>query len=85
MSNTKKVCQLVMLISVAGCTAHPSKNQGADRVIADAPDVQCRSEQPTGSLISKTVCTTKAQRDAQQASSRDLQRAVQQQPGTGNK
>jgi len=67
-----KLCQLVMLIVVAACTTQPNK-------IADAgPDVQCHSEQSTGSLITKSVCTTRAQRAAQQAQLDDLKRTVQE-------
>ena len=67
-----KLCQLVMLIVVAACTTQPNK-------IADAgPDVQCHSEQATGSLITKSVCTTRVQRAAQQAQLDDLKRAVQE-------
>lgn len=40
------------------------------------PDVQCRSEQTTGSLIIKSACTTRAQRAAQQIQLDDLKRAV---------
>jgi hypothetical protein len=36
-------------------------------VIAAGTDVPCHSEQLTGTMIGKAVCTTKAQRDAQQA------------------
>jgi hypothetical protein len=61
-----KLCQLVILIVVAGCATQPGKDHGAATVNAAGADTQCRSQELTGSLISKTVCTTKAQRDAQQ-------------------
>ena len=70
-----KLCQLVMLITVAGCTMQPGKGHVADNVNAAGAGVQCRSERQTGSLFTKTVCTTKAERDAQQAAAADLQRA----------
>ena len=70
-----KLCQHVMLIIVAGCTMQPGKDHVADNVNAAGADVQCRSERQTGSSISKTVCTTKADRDAEQAAAGDLQRA----------
>lgn len=66
-----KLCQLVILIIVAGCTAQ----RGKDNANAAGADVQCHAEQLTGSMLGKTVCTTKAQRDAQQAAAADLQRA----------
>jgi hypothetical protein len=62
-----KPCQLVILIMVAGCATQPGKEHGAANVNAAGTEIQCHSEQLTGSLISKSVCTTKAQRDAQQA------------------
>jgi hypothetical protein len=65
-----KLCQLSMLIIVTACTAQPSKVANA------GPDVQCHSEQTTGSLITKSVCTTRAQRAAQQAQLDDLRRTV---------
>ena len=66
-----KLFQLVMLIIVAACTTQPSK------VANTGPDVQCHSEQTTGSLITKSVCTTRAQRAAQQAQLDDLRRSVE--------
>lgn len=66
-----KLCRFIMLIIVAACTTQPNK-------VADAgPDVQCRSEQTAGSLIIKSVCTTRAQRAAAQAQLDDLKRAVE--------
>ena len=62
-----KPCQLVILIMVAGCATQPGKEHGAANVNAAGTEIQCHSEQLTGSLISKSVCTTKAHRDAQQA------------------
>jgi hypothetical protein len=70
-----KLCQLFMLIIAAGCTLQPGKDHVADNVNAAGADVQCRSERQTGSSISKTVCTTKAERDAEQAAAADIQRA----------
>jgi hypothetical protein len=61
-----KLCQLVILIVVAGCATQPGRDHGAATVNAAGTDTQCHSAQLTGTLISKTVCTTKAQRDAQQ-------------------
>lgn len=69
-----KMCQLTMLIIVAACTTQPNKVANA------GPDVQCHSEQTTGSLVTKSVCTTRAQRATQQAELDDLRRAVQAGP-----
>jgi uncharacterized lipoprotein YajG len=65
-----KLCQLVMLIFVAACTTQPKRLANA------GPDLQCHSEPTTGSLITKSVCTTRAQRAIQQADLDDLKRAV---------
>ncbi len=56
-----KLCLLSLLITLAACTAQPKK-------VADAgPDLQCHKEQLTGTMITKTVCTTAAERAAGQA------------------
>jgi hypothetical protein len=75
---TAKPCQLVILIMVAGCATQPGKEHGTANVNAAGTDIQCHSEQLTGSLFSKTVCTTKAQRDAQQALVGEVQNSVMQ-------
>jgi hypothetical protein len=72
-----KLCQLSILMIVAACTTQPNKVANA------GPDVQCHSEQTTGSMITKTVCTTRAQRAAQQAELEDLKRAVAQGTAVG--
>jgi hypothetical protein len=69
---------LVALIMVAGCATQPAKDPGAANVNAAASDTQCRSESQTGTMISKTVCTTKAQRDAQQALVGEVQQSTMQ-------
>jgi hypothetical protein len=66
-----KLCQLSLLVIVAGCTTQPNK------VANGGPDLQCHSEETIGSLITKSVCTTSAQRAAQQAELGDLRRAVE--------
>jgi hypothetical protein len=73
-----KPCLLLASIMVAGCATQPSKDHGAANVNAAGTDTQCHSEALTGSLISKTVCTTKAQRDAQQALVGEVQNSVMQ-------
>jgi hypothetical protein len=67
-----KLCQLVMLIIVAACTTQPNKVANA------GSDFQCHSEQTTGSLIIKSVCTTRAQRAAMQGQLDDVKRAVEE-------
>jgi hypothetical protein len=66
-----KLCLLSMLIIVAGCTTQPNK------VANDGPDVQCHSVETTGSLITRTVCTTRDQRAAQQALLSELSQRVE--------
>ena len=82
---TAKSCLPVILLIVAGCATQPDKNHGTANANAAGPDTQCHSEQPTGSLISKTVCTTKAQRDAQAAAAEDVRdtisKSVEGRPG----
>lgn len=77
-----RLFQLVILGIVAGCTAQPAKVPSSNSASAAGPDVQCHVVPLTGSMISKTVCTTKADRDTQKADVNDLRNAVQTQ-GTG--
>jgi hypothetical protein len=70
-----KPLQLTLLIIVAGCTTQTK------RVANDEPDVQCHTVQSVSSLITKTVCTTRAQRVDEQEELRDLKRAVETQAG----
>ena len=74
-----KLCLLITLTIVAGCTTQPNK-------VADAgPDVQCHAQETTGSLIGKRICTTRAQREGLQAEQQvqldDLRRVVQSAAG----
>jgi hypothetical protein len=71
-----KLCCLSMLIIVAGCTTQP------DKVADRGPDVQCHSEQTIGSLITKSICTTRAQRAEQQAQLAEVRRAAESAAGT---
>lgn len=73
-----KPSQLLVLIMVAGCASQPSKDHAAANANAAGTDTQCHSEALTGSLITKTVCTTKAQRDAQQALVGEVQNSTMQ-------
>jgi hypothetical protein len=66
---------------VAGCTTQQARDHGAVNANAAGLDVQCHSEQRTGSAFGKTVCTTQAERDAQRAAAADLKRAAAAQGG----
>jgi len=66
-----RLCQLGVLMIVAGCASQPNKDASS------GPDVVCHSEDSIGSLITKSVCTTRAQRAEQQAQLDELKRAVQ--------
>jgi hypothetical protein len=77
MSNCKSYLLAVSII-VAGCAAQPGKGRVANTNAG--PDVQCQSDQLTGSKITRAVCTTKAQRDALQAGA-DAVRDDYQHPG----
>lgn len=75
----KRLYQSVVLwFLVAGCTTQPRTDQRADSGSAAGADVQCHSEQLTGTLLSKSVCTTRAQRDAAQAEAERLKNAAAQ-------
>lgn len=69
--------RLVTLGILAGCAAQPAKNQSTHKVNTAGTDVQCHSEQNASSLIVHTVCTTTAQRDAQQADLKDFRDIVE--------
>ncbi len=70
-----KSCLLAVFIMVAGCATQPAKDRVADAKAA--PDVQCAQEQLTGSQITRSVCTTKAQRDAQAANAETVREEMQ--------
>lgn len=75
-----KLHLLAVSIIVAGCATQPGKDRVAN---ANAePDVQCQSEQLTGSKITRTVCTTKAQREALQAAANAVRDDYQHPGGT---
>jgi hypothetical protein len=75
---------LAILAIAAGCATHPAADHGAMAANAAEPDVQCHPVQITGSMLSKSVCTTKAERDAQQRNKDDLERIMQDQQGNNN-
>jgi hypothetical protein len=67
-----KPCGFIILAAVVGCTTQPAKTANAAR-----PDRQCHTDVLTGSMISKTVCTTQAERDAAQANVAGMRQSVQ--------
>jgi len=75
-----KLYQLVTLSIVAGCTTQPVKDHGTNNVSAAGTGAQCHVVEVAGSMIAKTVCSTKAQRDAQQADVSEFKDAVDTQP-----
>jgi hypothetical protein len=68
-----KLYPLAILIMVVGCAAQPPKVATANA----GTDVQCHSEKLTGSLIPRSVCTTKEQRDQMQAEADNIRSHVQ--------
>jgi hypothetical protein len=76
-----RLCLLITSGILAGCATQPGKDQAANNANASGPDVQCHSVESTGSMLHQTVCTTKAQRDAQQKATQDLKEEAGQQAG----
>jgi len=76
--------RLAALGILAGCTAQPAKNHSTDTVNAGRTVAQCHAEQTTGSLIVHTVCTTKAEQDAQRGDVNDVRDATVRQAGGCN-
>ena len=74
-----KLCGLVILAAVVGCTTQPPKT--AD---AAATDRQCHTDVLTGSMVHKTVCTTKAERDAAQTTVDGMRQSVQTATGSNS-
>jgi hypothetical protein len=64
-----KLWRLSMLIIVAGCSTQP-------KVAKEGPDVVCHQEQTIGSLITRSVCTTRAERAEQAAQLEELRRVA---------
>jgi hypothetical protein len=71
-----KLSLLIVFSIVAGCSTQPAKEQAANAATAGGPDTQCHAVDVTGSMFTKTVCTTGAQRDAQQRNVDDLRNAT---------
>jgi hypothetical protein len=72
-----KLCGFIMLAAAVGCTTQPAKTANVAK-----PDRQCHTDVLTGSLISKTVCTTQAERDAEQATVDGMRQSVQTAKGS---
>jgi hypothetical protein len=70
MSNAR-LGPLIMLIIVAACATQPK------RVAHAGPDQECHSEATTGTLITKSACSTRAQREAEQSQLDALKGAVE--------
>jgi hypothetical protein len=75
------LCLLVASGIVAGCATRPVIDHGTGNANAGGPDVQCHTVQLTGSMIGKNVCTTKAERDAQQSATDELKHNVESRVG----
>jgi hypothetical protein len=72
-----KLCGFILLAAVVGCATQPTKTANAAK-----PDRQCHTDVLTGSMITKTVCTTQAERDAAQASVSSMRQSVQTATGS---
>jgi hypothetical protein len=72
-----KLCGFFILAAVVGCTTQPANNANAAK-----PDRQCHTDVLTGSMINKTVCTTQAERDAEQATVAGMRQSVQTATGS---
>jgi hypothetical protein len=72
-----KLGQLVILIVFAGCTTQSAKDRGAAKLNTARIDLQCQTEQLTGSIIRRvSLCTTKDDRDAEQLADEEIRRAA---------
>lgn len=74
-----KLCNLAIMIAFAGCTTQPAKDHAAAKVNAAGNDVQCQTEQLTGSIIHKvSLCTTKDDREAEQLADEEIRGAARE-------
>jgi hypothetical protein len=80
MSNVQWLA-LIAIGILTGCATQPAKNQTITSANAAADDVQCQSVRSTGSMVVRTVCTTKADRDAQKAGEEGWRDAAQRASG----
>lgn len=74
-----KLLRLGVLVIIAGCTTQPNK------VANGGPDLVCHSEDTIGSLITRSVCNTRIQREEQKAQLEDVRRAVNSGAGANPK
>ena len=72
-----KLCGFIILAVVVGCTTQPARTVDAAKT-----DRQCHTDVLTGSLVHKTVCTTQAERDAEQATVVGMRQSVQTATGS---
>jgi hypothetical protein len=72
-----KLWGFIILAAVVGCTTQPSRTADASQ-----PEKQCHTDVLTGSLVHKTVCTTQAERDAEQATVVGMRQSVQTATGS---
>ncbi len=75
-----KLYLLVTLGILAGCSTQPAKVPAANNASTAGTDVQCHSVQITGSMLSKTVCSSKADTDAERRTEKDLEYSINQHP-----
>jgi|HubBroStandDraft_2_1064218.scaffolds.fasta_scaffold685995_1 hypothetical protein len=67
---------LVMLGIFTGCATSPNKGHGSTVANAAEPDKQCHVQNITGTFVKKYVCSTQADRDAEERSTEDLEYRV---------
>jgi|HubBroStandDraft_5_1064220.scaffolds.fasta_scaffold850723_1 hypothetical protein len=72
-----KLYPLFAVCLIAGCATKPAS------VAANNSDVQCHDVARTGTMIKSTVCTTQAERDAEQRNDAAVRDAVDGGPRTG--
>ena len=68
-----KSCLPAIFILLAGCATQPAKVANTK----PASDVQCVSDQLTGSRITHSVCTSQEQRDRQAADTEQVREEMQ--------
>ena len=67
-----KLCGFIILAAIVGCTTQPPKTANAA-----SSNRQCHTDVLTGSMITKTVCTTQEERDAAHATVTGMRQSVQ--------
>jgi hypothetical protein len=78
--STRLIVAVLLTALAAGCHAPAPRPPpaAAPKTVssAKAEGIQCRTERLTGSLLPTRICTTKAQRDQQDANARAFRDAV---------